>query len=129
MVDPEVGQGLPFWLPKGATVRRIIERYIIDKEVAAGYQHVYTPVMANVNLYKTSGHWEHYSDDMFPPMTFEDGESYVLRPMNCPHHIKVYQNHVHSYRELPIRIAELGMMHRYEKSGSLSGLQLSLIHI
>ena len=123
MVDPEVGQGLPFWLPKGATVRRIIERYIIDKEVAAGYQHVYTPVMANVNLYKTSGHWEHYSDDMFPPMTFEDGESYVLRPMNCPHHIKVYQNHVHSYRELPIRIAELGMMHRYEKSGSLSGLQ------
>lgn len=123
MVDPEVGQGLPFWLPKGATVRRIIERYIIDKEVAAGYQHVYTPVMANVNLYKTSGHWEHYSDDMFPPMTFEDGESYVLRPMNCPHHIKVYQNHVHSYRELPIRIAELGMMHRYEKSGALSGLQ------
>ena len=123
IVDPEVGQGLPFWLPKGATVRRIIERYIIDKEVAAGYQHVYTPVMANVNLYKTSGHWEHYSDDMFPPMTFEDGESYVLRPMNCPHHIKVYQNHVHSYRELPIRIAELGMMHRYEKSGSLSGLQ------
>ncbi|MCY3045857.1 threonine--tRNA ligase [Aerococcus urinae] len=123
MIDPKTGQGLPFWLPNGATIRRQVERYIVDKEVQAGYQHVYTPIMADVDLYKTSGHWDHYSDDMFPTMDFEDGESFVLRPMNCPHHIRVYQNKVHSYRELPIRIAELGMMHRYEKSGALSGLQ------
>ncbi|MBU5609810.1 threonine--tRNA ligase [Aerococcus mictus] len=123
MIDPKTCQGLPFWLPNGATIRRQVERYIVDKEVQAGYQHVYTPIMADVDLYKTSGHWDHYSDDMFPTMDFEDGESFVLRPMNCPHHIRVYQNKVHSYRELPIRIAELGMMHRYEKSGALSGLQ------
>ncbi|TWS95497.1 threonine--tRNA ligase [Streptococcus sp. sy018] len=123
MVNPEVGQGLPFWLPDGATIRRTVERYITDKEIASGYQHVYTPPLANVNLYKTSGHWDHYRDDMFPPMDMGEGEHLVLRPMNCPHHIQVYKNHVHSYRELPIRIAELGMMHRYEKSGSLSGLQ------
>ncbi|MEG9283271.1 threonine--tRNA ligase [Aerococcus urinae] len=123
MIDPKTGQGLPFWLPNGATIRCQVERYIVDKEVQAGYQHVYTPIMADVDLYKTSGHWDHYSDDMFPTMDFEDGESFVLRPMNCPHHIRVYQNKVHSYRELPIRIAELGMMHRYEKSGALSGLQ------
>ena len=123
MISQEVGQGLPFWLPDGATIRRIIERYITDKEVASGYQHVYTPPIASVDLYKTSGHWEHYREDMFPTMDMGDGESFVLRPMNCPHHIEVYKNHVHSYRELPIRIAELGMMHRYEKSGALSGLQ------
>ncbi|MFZ8763931.1 threonine--tRNA ligase [Enterococcus diestrammenae] len=123
MVSPEVGSGLPFWLPKGATIRRIIERYIVDKEISLGYQHVYTPIMADVNLYKTSGHWDHYHDDMFPPMDMGDGEMLVLRPMNCPHHMMVYKNHIHSYRELPIRIAELGMMHRYEKSGALSGLQ------
>ncbi|PAB00459.1 threonine--tRNA ligase [Enterococcus canintestini] len=123
MVSPEVGSGLPFWLPKGATIRRIIERYIIDKEVSLGYQHVYTPIMANVDLYKTSGHWDHYHEDMFPPMDMGDGEMLVLRPMNCPHHMMVYKNDIHSYRELPIRIAELGMMHRYEKSGALSGLQ------
>ncbi|RSU09521.1 threonine--tRNA ligase [Vagococcus acidifermentans] len=123
MVSPEVGSGLPFWLPKGATVRRIIERYITDKEISLGYQHVYTPVLADVNLYKTSGHWDHYHDDMFPPMDMGDGEMLVLRPMNCPHHMMVYKNDIHSYRELPIRIAELGMMHRYEKSGALSGLQ------
>ncbi|MDK6234159.1 threonine--tRNA ligase [Aerococcus sanguinicola] len=123
LVSPEVGQGLPFWLPEGATIRRILERYIVDKEVAQGYEHVYTPIMANVDLYKKSGHWDHYRDDMFPPMDMGDGEQLVLRPMNCPHHMEVYQNHIHSYRELPIRIAELGMMHRYEKSGSLSGLQ------
>ncbi|MCR8967178.1 threonine--tRNA ligase [Streptococcus zalophi] len=123
MVDPEVGQGLPFWLPDGATIRRTVERYITDKEIASGYQHVYTPVMANVEFYKTSGHWDHYHEDMFPPMDMGEGEQLVLRPMNCPHHIQVYRNHVHSYRELPIRIAELGMMHRYEKSGALSGLQ------
>ena len=123
MISPEVGSGLPFWLPKGATIRRTLERYIVDKEVSLGYQHVYTPIMANVDLYKTSGHWDHYHEDMFPPMDMGDGEMLVLRPMNCPHHMMVYKNDVHSYRELPIRIAELGMMHRYEKSGALSGLQ------
>ncbi|MBY4763931.1 threonine--tRNA ligase [Streptococcus uberis] len=123
MISQEVGQGLPFWLPDGATIRRTLERYITDKELASGYQHVYTPPLASVELYKTSGHWEHYQEDMFPTMDMGDGEEFVLRPMNCPHHIQVYKNHVHSYRELPIRIAELGMMHRYEKSGALSGLQ------
>lgn len=123
MVNPEVGSGLPFWLPKGATIRRIIERYIIDKEVSLGYEHVYTPIMADVEFYKTSGHWDHYHEDMYPPMDMGDGEQLVLRPMNCPHHMMVYKNDIHSYREFPIRIAELGMMHRYEKSGALSGLQ------
>ena len=123
MISQEAGSGLPFWLPKGATIRRIIERYIMDKEVALGYDHVYTPIMAKVDLYKTSGHWDHYQDDMFPPMDMGDGEMLVLRPMNCPHHMMIYKDDIHSYRELPIRIAELGMMHRYEKSGALSGLQ------
>lgn len=118
----KVGQGLPLWLPKGATIRRIIERYIVDKEVSLGYDHVYTPIMANVELYKTSGHWDHYQEDMFPTMDM-DNEQLVLRPMNCPHHMMVYKNSMHSYRELPIRIAELGTMHRYEMSGALSGLQ------
>ncbi|MCD4839468.1 threonine--tRNA ligase [Neobacillus sedimentimangrovi] len=118
----KVGQGLPLWLPKGATIRRIIERYIVDKEVSLGYDHVYTPIMANVELYKTSGHWDHYHEDMFPVMEM-DNEQLVLRPMNCPHHMMVYKNSMHSYRELPIRIAELGTMHRYEMSGALSGLQ------
>ncbi|MDO4666918.1 MAG: threonine--tRNA ligase [Streptococcus sp.] len=123
MISQEVGQGLPFWLPDGATIRRTLERYITDKELESGYQHVYTPPLASVELYKTSGHWEHYQEDMFPTMDMGDGEEFVLRPMNCPHHIQVYKNHVRSYRELPVRIAELGMMHRYEKSGALSGLQ------
>ncbi|MRX71779.1 threonine--tRNA ligase [Bacillus lacus] len=118
----KVGQGLPLWLPKGATIRRIIERYIVDKEVRLGYDHVYTPVMGSVELYKTSGHWDHYQDDMFPAMSM-DNEDLVLRPMNCPHHMMVYKNDIHSYRELPIRIAELGTMHRYEMSGALTGLQ------
>ena len=123
MVDQQAGQGLPFWLPKGATIRRTIERYIVDKEISLGYDHVYTPIMADTELYKTSGHWDHYHEDMFPPMDMGDGEELVLRPMNCPHHMLIYKNDTHSYRELPIRIAELGMMHRYEKSGALSGLQ------
>ena len=123
MISQEAGQGLPFWLPKGATIRRTIERYIMDKEIDLGYEHVYTPIMAKSDLYKTSGHWDHYQDDMFPPMDMGDGEMLVLRPMNCPHHMLIYKNDIHSYRELPIRIAELGMMHRYEKSGALSGLQ------
>lgn len=123
LISKEVGSGLGFWLKNGATIRRIIERYITDKEISLGYEHVYTPIMANVDLYKTSGHWAHYQDSMFPPMDMGDGELLVLRPMNCPHHMIIFKNEVHSYKELPIRIAELGMMHRYEKSGALSGLQ------
>lgn len=122
MNSQKVGQGLPMWLPKGATIRRIVERYIVDKEEKLGYQHVYTPVLGSSELYKTSGHWDHYQEDMFPIMHM-DNEDLVLRPMNCPHHMMIYKNGIHSYRNLPIRIAELGMMHRYEMSGALSGLQ------
>ncbi|WP_027091615.1 threonine--tRNA ligase [Cohnella thermotolerans] len=117
----EVGQGLPLWLPNGAKLRRTLERYIVDLEEKLGYLHVYTPVLANVELYKISGHWEHYKDDMFPPMAL-DNEELVLRPMNCPHHMMVYKSEMRSYRDLPMRIAELGMMHRYEMSGALTGL-------
>ncbi|MEB6195908.1 threonine--tRNA ligase [Mammaliicoccus sciuri] len=120
--NQDVGAGLPLWLPNGATIRRELERYIVDKEVAMGYDHVYTPIMANVDFYKRSGHWDHYHEDMFPPMDLGN-EELVLRPMNCPHHMMIYKNSRHSYRELPIRIAELGMMHRYEASGAVSGLQ------
>lgn len=119
--SPQVGQGLPLWLPNGAKVRRTLERYIVDLEEKLGYQHVYTPVLANVELYKTSGHWGHYQEDMFPPMEL-DNEELVLRPMNCPHHMMVYKSDMRSYRDLPIRIAELGTMHRYEMSGALTGL-------
>ena len=118
----KVGQGLPLWLPKGSTIRRVIERYIVDKEERLGYQHVYTPVLGSVELYKTSGHWDHYQDSMFPTMSM-DNEDLVLRPMNCPHHMMIYKNGIHSYRNLPLRLAELGTMHRYEMSGALSGLQ------
>jgi threonyl-tRNA synthetase len=121
-VSQKVGQGLPLWLPKGATIRRVIERYIVDKEERLGYSHVYTPILGSVELYKTSGHWEHYQEDMFPAMGM-DNEDLVLRPMNCPHHMMVYKNNLYSYRNLPVRIAELGQMHRYEMSGALSGLQ------
>lgn len=117
----EVGQGLPLWLPNGAKLRRTMERYIVDKEEQLGYQHVYTPVMANVDLYKTSGHWAHYQEDMFPVMKL-DNEEFVLRPMNCPHHMMIYKSEMHSYRDLPLRIAELGTQHRYEMSGALTGL-------
>lgn len=117
----EVGQGLPLWLPNGAKVRRTMERYIVDLEERLGYDHVYTPVLANVELYKTSGHWDHYQEDMFPVMAM-DNEELVLRPMNCPHHMMVYKSELRSYRDLPIRIAELGTMHRYEMSGALTGL-------
>ncbi|MCL6633130.1 MAG: threonine--tRNA ligase [Alicyclobacillus herbarius] len=122
MLSKEVGQGLPLWLPNGATVRRIIERYIVDLEESLGYQHVYTPHLASVELYKISGHWQHYHDDMYPPMQM-DNEELVLRPMNCPHHMMIYKSQMHSYRDLPLRIAELGTMHRYEMSGALAGLQ------
>ncbi|SFB24582.1 threonyl-tRNA synthetase [Lentibacillus halodurans] len=121
-VSQKVGQGLPLWLPKGATVRRNIERYIVDLEERLGYDHVYTPVLGSVELYKTSGHWDHYQDDIFPTMEM-DNEELLLRPMNCPHHMMVYKNQLWSYRNLPVRIAELGTMHRYEMSGALAGLQ------
>ncbi|NBI30282.1 threonine--tRNA ligase [Chengkuizengella marina] len=117
----EVGQGLPLWLPNGAKLRRTLERYIVDLEERLGYNHVYTPVLANVDLYKTSGHWEHYQEDMFPKMEL-DNEELVLRPMNCPHHMMVFKDDMRSYRDLPLRIAELGTMHRYEMSGALTGL-------
>lgn len=116
-----IGPGLPLWLPNGAAVRMTLERYIQDMERKHGYAHVYTPVLAHRELYEKSGHWEHYKDGMFPVMKIDD-EEFVLRPMNCPHHIQVYQNEMHSYRDLPIRIAELGTMYRYEKSGELAGL-------
>ncbi|HLR65424.1 MAG TPA: threonine--tRNA ligase [Pseudogracilibacillus sp.] len=118
----KVGQGLPMWLPKGATIRRVIERYIVDLEEKLGYDHVYTPVLGSAELYRTSGHLDHYGEDMFPMMEM-DNEQLLLRPMNCPHHMMVYKNNLYSYRNLPVRIAELGMMHRYEKSGALAGLQ------
>jgi threonyl-tRNA synthetase len=122
MNSEEVGAGLPLWLPKGATVRRLLEDYIVDLERRQGYQHVYTPHLAKLDLYKTSGHWEHYHDTMYPPMEMESGEQLVLRPMNCPHHIQIYKAKMRSYRDLPIRIAELGTMYRLEKSGELAGL-------
>ncbi|MBE3583846.1 MAG: threonine--tRNA ligase [Limnochordaceae bacterium] len=120
-VSDEVGQGLPLWLPKGAAIRRTLERYIVDLELRAGYEHVYTPPLARTELYKISGHWDHYRENMYPPMKVDD-EELVLRPMNCPHHIMVYKQAQHSYKELPVRIAELGLMHRYERSGVLTGL-------
>jgi threonyl-tRNA synthetase len=120
-VNEIVGAGLPLWLPKGATVRRLLEDYILERERELGYEHVYTPDLAKVELYQRSGHWEHYKDDMFPPMDLET-EQMVLRPMNCPHHILVYESKMHSYRDLPVRIAELGTQYRYERSGVLSGL-------
>jgi len=117
----EVGQGLPLWLPRGAVVRRILERYIVDLETELGYDHVYTPDLAEVGLYKISGHWEHFRENMYPPMEI-DHEELVLKPMNCPHHIMIYKHQQRSYRDLPLRIAELGRMYRYERSGTLVGL-------
>ena len=122
MTHELVGSGLPMYLPNGAIVRKLLERYIQDKEVLMGYKHVYTPSMANVSLYKTSGHWEHYKDDMFPVMKMEN-EEMVLRPMNCPHHMLIYKNKMHSYKELPIRIGELAHDFRYEASGNVCGLE------
>jgi threonyl-tRNA synthetase len=120
-VSDVVGAGLPLWLPKGATIRRLLEDYILERERALGYQHVYTPDLAKVDLYERSGHWAHYQDSMFPPMELEH-ERMVLRPMNCPHHILIYESKQRSYRDLPVKIAELGTMYRYERSGALSGL-------
>ncbi|KAA6463038.1 threonine--tRNA ligase [Acidobacteria bacterium AB60] len=120
-VSEEVGAGLPLWLPKGATIRRLLEEFILDLERKDGYEHVYTPALAKVDLYKRSGHWAHYHEDMFPPMDLET-EQMVLRPMNCPHHILIYESKLRSYRDLPVKLAELGTMYRYERSGALSGL-------
>ncbi|MGA7886011.1 MAG: threonine--tRNA ligase [Acidobacteriaceae bacterium] len=120
-VSEEVGAGLPLWLPKGATIRRLLEEYILGLERQTGYEHVYTPSLAKVDLYVRSGHWAHYHEDMFPPMDLEN-EQMVLRPMNCPHHILIYESKLRSYRDLPVRLAELGTMYRYERSGVLSGL-------
>ncbi len=122
MISPEVGSGLPILMPKGATVRRVLEEFILQEELRAGYQHVRTPEIANLNLYRTSGHYPYYKDSMYPPMVFEDGEELILRPMNCPHHFLIYKSEPRSYRDLPLRIAELGTVYRYEKSGELSGL-------
>ncbi|WIA07694.1 MAG: threonyl-tRNA synthetase [Candidatus Phytoplasma cynodontis] len=123
MFSSEVGLGLPFWLKKGATIRRIIERYIVDKEIENDYQHVYTPILANTKLYEKSGHLELYKENMFPIMNIKNEEKLVLRPMNCPHHMMIFKKSLYSYKDLPIKIAELGMMHRYEHSGAVSGLQ------
>ena len=117
-----IGSGFPLWLPKGATVKRLLERYIQDKEIDMGYDHVYTPVLATTELYKISGHWDHYKENMFPIMQL-DNEQLVLRPMNCPHHMMIYKNSVHSYRDLPIRIGELAHDFRYEASGAVCGLE------
>jgi threonyl-tRNA synthetase len=120
-VSEDVGAGLPLWLPKGATIRRLLEEFILDLERKDGYEHVYTPSLAKVDLYVRSGHWAHYHEDMFPPMDLET-ERMVLRPMNCPHHILIYESKMRSYRDLPVKLAELGTMYRYERSGVLSGL-------
>ena len=121
--EPIFGSGFPMLLPKGATVRRMLETFITDYERKAGYQHVYTPDVAKKELYIQSGHWEHYKDGMFPPMSLgERTRDLVLRPMCCPHHIQVYKSKPRSYRDLPVRIAELGTMYRYEKSGVVGGL-------
>ena len=122
MTHQLVGSGLPMYLPNGATIRRVLERYIQDKEIALGYDHVYTPSLATTDLYKISGHWDHYKDDMFPMMKM-DTEEFVLRPMNCPHHMLIYKSELHSYRDLPIKIGELAHDFRFEDSGAVCGLE------
>ena len=122
MFSELVGKGLPMWLPNGFIVRRLLSDYITNKEIELGYKHVLTPSVGSVDLYKTSGHWEHYKDDMFPAMELDD-EAYVLRPMNCPHHMMIYKNGLHSYQELPIRLAEIASDFRFEASGSLVGIE------
>ena len=122
MVSDLVGKGLPLWLPNGYTLWRILQNYITDKEVSFGYKHVHTPDLGSVELYKTSGHWDHYKDDMFPAMEM-DNESYVLRPMNCPHHMVIFKNFLHSYKDLPVRIAEIANDFRYEAAGAVKGIE------
>jgi threonyl-tRNA synthetase len=122
MIDPAVGSGLVFWLPKGAVIRRELENFIYDELIKSHYQPVYTPVIGNVHLYETSGHYPYYKDSQFPPIEMADGDRYLLRPMNCPHHITIYKSKPRSYRELPLRLAEFGTVHRFEMSGELNGM-------
>ena len=117
-----VGAGMPMWLPNGSIIRKQLENYIYEKEQALGYEHVYTPCVGTVDLYKTSGHWDHYKENMFPMMKVEN-EEFVLRPMNCPHHMLIYKNKLHSYRDLPVRIGEFATDFRYEASGAVKGLE------
>ena len=121
-VDPRVGQGLILWLPKGAIIRKQLENFISEELVKRGYQQICTPVIGNIELFKTSGHYPYYADSQFPPVKMQDGDEFLLRPMNCPHHIMVYQQKPKSYRDLPFRIAEFGCVHRFEQSGELSGM-------
>jgi threonyl-tRNA synthetase len=120
-LDDQLGHGLPMWLPAGAAIRHELERFVVDLERGAGYRHVCTPPLAKRSLYERSGHWAHYRDAMFPPMTLDE-HALVLRPMNCPHHMRVFAHCERSYRDLPLRVAELGAMFRYERSGVVSGL-------
>lgn len=122
MTSDLVGKGFPMWLPNGFLLRRALSDYIMDKELKLGYKHVLTPSLGSVDLYKTSGHWNHYKDDMFPVMEM-DNEAYVLRPMNCPHHMMIYKNFLHSYHDLPLRMAEVAHDFRFEDSGTLVGLE------
>ena len=122
MMSDLVGKGLPMWLPNGYTLWRTLQNYITDKEIKHGYKHVHTPDLGSVELYKTSGHWDHYKDDMFPAMEM-DNEAYVLRPMNCPHHMVMYKNFLHSYKDLPVRIAEIANDFRYEAAGAVKGIE------
>lgn len=121
-IDQEVGKGLPMWLPKGATFRRELERFIVDEEIKRGYEHVSTPDLARLELYEKSGHYPHYKDSMYAPIEIDD-EKFMLRPMTCPHHFQIYLSEPRSYRDLPMRIAELAKLYRYEQSGELMGLQ------
>ena len=122
MLSDLVGRGLPLWLPNGYTLWRTLQNYITDKEISYGYKHVHTPDLGSVELYKTSGHWDHYKDDMFPAMEM-DNEAYVLRPMNCPHHMVMYKNFLHSYKDMPVRIAEVANDFRYEAAGAVKGIE------
>ncbi len=122
LIDPDVGQGLVFWLPKGAIVRRELENFLYGELIRRGYQPVYTPVIGNVHLYETSGHYPYYKESQFPPIEMTDGDRYLLRPMNCPHHVTIYKSKPRSYRDLPLRLAEFGTVHRFEQSGELNGM-------
>src|SRR3989344_5026044 len=121
-IDPFVGKGLPMFLPKGATIKRLLEQFIIAEETKRGYQHVQTPDLARLELYQKSGHYPHYQDSMYAPIEI-DNEQFILRPMTCPHHFQLYLSEPHSYRDLPMRLAELAQLYRYEQSGDLMGLQ------
>ena len=122
LIDPEVGSGLVFWLPKGAVIRHELETFLHGELIGRGYQLVYTPVIGNVHLYEVSGHYPYYKESQFPPIEMPDGDRFLLRPMNCPHHVTIYQSKPRSYRDLPLRLAEFGMVHRFEQSGELNGM-------